>query len=484
MPKLTKLIYSVQMNNIEKAPPMASGSDWQNYLDLLKQDPKIKSEHHSHYCRWVSTWIQAGGEKSEVATQRFFENLGRKRNLLGWHYKQAVYAVKLWAEKIICLGWAEKFDWSGLAAQAVDLESSHRSLYRETYQVQSQTRMKGKAIPGASSRDRIPAQGEKEAVEDLIQESQKAIRLAGLAVMTEKSYLPWIARFSRFRMRRLQTGLKEFKAEELNLYLEYLALERQVAPATQKQALNALVLLAKKVYGVEEIKLDFKPAWQGRRRPPTVMTRVEVKKVMGFLEDPWKLMVQLLYGSGMRQSEVLSLRVKDLDFGQGSITIHDGKGGKHRIVSLPQALELRLTEHLEKAKRKHLADLAIGLGETHLTASLRRKYPNATKEWPWQYVFSSAKLCAHPRTGHVARHHLHEKSLQRQFKKAVCRSSLSKRVTCHTLRHSFATHLLENGVDIRTVQDLLGHADVSTTMIYLHVMKRPGAGAPSPLDFS
>lgn len=264
------------------------------------------------------------------------------------------------------------------------------------------------------------------------------------------------------------------------------------------------------MHGMEKVKLDFKPARQGHRRPPTVMTRDEVEKVINLLEDPWKLIAQLLYGSGLRQSEGLSLRVKDVDFGQGTITIHDGKGGKHRLVSLPRSLEKKLREHLAKAKEKHLADLAIEVGEVHLTESLRRKYPNAAKEWPWQkdrgtevfwterseacrvrcrvqassqYVFPSAKLFAHPRTGRVARHHLHEKSLQRQFKRAVRQSSSSKRVTCHTLRHGFATHLLEGGVDIRTVQGLLGHADVSTTMRYLHVMKKPGAGAPSRLDF-
>ncbi|MFK5924138.1 MAG: integron integrase [Verrucomicrobiota bacterium] len=261
-------------------------------------------------------------------------------------------------------------------------------------------------------------------------------------------------------------------------------MERQVAPSTQKQALNALVLLAKKVYGIEELELDYKPAWRGHRRPPTVMTRDEVKKVIGFLEDPWKLIAQLMYGSGLRTCEVLRLRVKDIDFGQGAITIHDAKGGKHRMVPLPNVLEPHLKAHLRLAEEKHQADLIMGHGEAHLTESLRRKYPNAAKEWLWQHVFSSAKLCAHPRTGHVARHHLHEKSLGRQVKAAANKARIPKRISCHTFRHSFATHLLESGVDIRTVQDLLGHVDVSTTMIYLHVMKRPGAGAPSPLDFT
>ncbi|NOX98263.1 MAG: integron integrase [Verrucomicrobia bacterium] len=470
------------MNTISASPDNADGSDWQRFMNLLKGDPKIKTEAQPHYGRWASDWLKAGGRASESATRDYFDSLGRRRNLKDWQFGQAVFAVELWTKKVAQLKWAHSFDWSGLAAQAVELEDTHRTLYRETQAVSSRTPNNQLRVPGPSSRDRIPAPGEKEAIAELYIESQKAIRLAGLAVATEKTYLPWIVRFCRFRMRRLEQGIREFNPESLSLYLEYLALEKQVAPSTQKQALNALVLLGKKVYGVEEFELDFKPAWKGHRRPPTIMTREEVKQVIGFLDDPWKLISQILYGSGLRQSEGLRLRVKDIDFGQGTIAVHDGKGGKHRTVPLPKALEQRLQDHLQVVREKHLADLAIGLGEAHLAKSLRRKYPSAAKEWPWQFVFSSAKLCAHPRTGHVARYHLHEKSLQRQFKAATRRATLPKRVTCHTLRHSFATHLLESGIDIRTVQDLMGHADVSTTMIYLHVMKRPGAGAPSPLD--
>ena len=190
-----------------------------------------------------------------------------------------------------------------------------------------------------------------------------------------------------------------------------------------------------------------------------------------------------MYGSGLRLIESLRLRVKDIDFGQGTIVV-DGKGAKTRIVPLPHALEPRLKEHLAKEKQNHLQDLAAGQGAVHIPEALLRKYPNATREWPWQYLFPSATLCAHPKSKRLARFHVHESSMQRQFKEATYKASLSKPATCHTLRHSFATHLLESGVDIRTVQDLLGHSDVSTTMIYLHVIKRPGAGGPSPLDLA
>jgi integron integrase len=191
-----------------------------------------------------------------------------------------------------------------------------------------------------------------------------------------------------------------------------------------------------------------------------------------------------MYGSGLWLMECLRLRVKDLDFDQGAITIHDGKGGKHRVVPLPVALEPNLKLHLAKLREKHLQDLAVGAGDVHMPESLARKYPSAPREWCWQYVFSAAKLCAHPRTGKYARHHLHEASMQRQFKDAVRKADLSKPASCHSLRHSFATSLLQYGSDIRTVQHLMGHASVETTMIYLHLLERPGAGAPSPLDFA
>jgi len=191
---------------------------------------------------------------------------------------------------------------------------------------------------------------------------------------------------------------------------------------------------------------------------------------------------QALDGSGLRLMEAMRLRVKDLDFGQGTITIHDGKGGRHRVVTLPVALEQRLTEHLARLREKHLQDLAVGAGDVHMPESLLRKWPNACREWCWQYLFPSATLCPHPRTGRIARYHLHDDSMARQIRDAARKAAIPKRITSHTFRHSFATHLLESGTDIRSVQNLLGHADVSTTMIYLHVMKRPGAGAPSPLD--
>jgi len=393
-----------------------------------------------------------------------------------------VKAIQLWCCVSCEHDWAREFDWTGLADQAVRLENSHRTILRESFVVTSRS---ATLDPSENRiRDRTAVAGETESIEDPIQEARRAIRLAGLAVATEKGYVSWIRRFGYFRLRRLgSSSLREFDTQGSALYLEYLALERHVSPATQKQALNALVFLARHVHGEKDFQIEFGRATGGSRRPPTVLTRDEVKRILNQLENPWKLLCQLMYGSGLRQSEALKLRVKDIDFGQGTIQIHDAKGGKHRVVPLPAKLESTLQDQLERQRDRHRHDCAAGEGRAHLNESLRRKYPHAGCEWPWQWVFPSATLCPHPRTGEVARYHLHEKSLSRQVTDAVRKAGLSKRATCHTFRHSFATHLLEAGVDIRTVQDLLGHADGSTTMIYLHVMKKPGAGAPSPLDF-
>jgi integron integrase len=303
-----------------------------------------------------------------------------------------------------------------------------------------------------------------------------------MAVATEETYVYWNTRFIRFCHLKLGQSTQAAGPPAITAYLDFLALERNVAPATQKQALNAMAFLTKHVFGVEEFTLNHVIPAHGKRRPPVVMTRQEVRSVFAHLEDPWKLIAQVMYGSGLRLMEAMRLRVKDLDFGQGTITIHNGKGGKHRVVTLPMSLEERLKQHLTLLRENHLQDLAVGAGECHMPEALMRKWPYANRQWCWQWLFPAATLCAHPHTGKFARYHLHDDSMARQIRDAVRKAGIPKRITSHTLRHSFATHLLESGTDIRTVQSLLGHADVSTTMIYLHVMKRPGAGAASPLD--
>lgn len=434
----------------------------------------IKPTARDYYVRWAESWTKARGHQSTGRTQAYFDALGRSAHVADWQFRQAVDAARILACDVLAIPWASSFDWQGLSDQARSLQPDHRTLARETIRVSA-------TLPPAPA----PEQTTDPVAEltRLIDSLRRIIRIKNKAVATEETYVYWNRRFIRFCFGVLGQSPQAIGPPAITAYLDFLALERNVAPGTQKQALNAMAFLMKNVLGVEEFTLDHITPACGQRRPPVVMTREEVRSVLARLEDPWKLIAQLMYGSGLRIMETLRLRVKDLDFGQGTITIHDGKCGRHRVVTLPGALEQHLQQHLDRLREKHLQDLVVGAGDVHMPESLLRKWPNATREWVWQYLFASATLCPHPRTGRVARHHLHETSMQRQFKDAVRKAAIPKRATCHTMRHSFATHLLESGTDIRTVQSLLGHASVETTMIYLHVMKRPGAGAPSPLDF-
>jgi len=437
----------------------------------------IKPAAIDYYVRWAEAWIKAHGHQSVERTQAYFDALGRSSRLADWQFRQSVDAVRILACDVLTVPWAAAFDWLGLSDQAQALEPDHRTLARETIRVVAELPV----LPPASPEQSADCETE---LARLIDALRRIIRLKNMAMATEETYVYWNCRFIRFCCLKLGQAPQAAGPPAITAYLDYLALERNVAPATQKQALNAMVFLTKHVFGIEEFTLDHITPACGARRPPVVMTREEVHAVIAHLEGPWKLAALLMYGSGLRVMECLRLRVKDLDFGQGTITVHDGKNGKHRVVPLPKALEGRLQQHLANAREKHLQDLVVGAGEVHMPEALIRKWPNAPSDWCWQYIFASATLCPHPRTGKVARHHLHEVSLQRQFKAAVRKAAIPKRATCHTMRHSFATHLLESGTDIRTVQSLLGHSSVQTTMIYLHVMKRPGAGGPSPLDLS
>lgn len=269
---------------------------------------------------------------------------------------------------------------------------------------------------------------------------------------------------------------------EIEAFLTHLAVKDHVAASTQNQALSAIVFLYRTVL---DRPLEFPIDSVRARRPrtiPTVLSREELHRVLACLSGRHKLMVQLLYGGGLRASECARLRVKDLDFALRQIVVRDGKGAKDRFTILPQTLAAELRDHLQRAKRMHEQDLRRGLGAVHLPYSLERKYPGAQREWIWQYVFPSRQLSTDPKTAVTRRHHVSPSAMQKAVRKAAKLAQIDKRVTCHTFRHSFATHLLEDGYDIRTVQDLLGHKDVKTTMIYTHVLKRGGFAVRSPLD--
>ena len=313
----------------------------------------------------------------------------------------------------------------------------------------------------------------------LLDQIRQLMRLRHYSLRTEEAYIGWIRRYILFHGKRHPRELGE---NDIAKFLSHLAIERRVAASTQNQALNALLFLYKEVLGRE---LGFISDTVRVKRPaklPVVLSRREVKAVLEQLPGQYQLMAQLLYGSGLRLLECLRLRVKDVDLQYLHITVRDPKGGKERKTMLPVSLAPALREHLEKVKQQHQDDLAAGFGAVYLPGALERKLPGASREWAWQYIFPAQRRSIDPRTGIARRHHVNEKNLQNAVKTAVRKARISKTASCHTFRHSFATHLLENGNDIRTVQDLLGHKDVSTTMVYTHVLNRPGIGVKSPLD--
>ncbi|MBV7332443.1 integron integrase [Chloroflexi bacterium TSY] len=314
----------------------------------------------------------------------------------------------------------------------------------------------------------------------LLDRVRNAIRLKQYSIRTEDSYVSWIERFIRFH--ELRHPL-EMNTPEIESFLTWLAVEQNVAPSTQNQALSALLFLYQNVLNVELTGAIDAVRAKKDKRLPTVLNKDEVQSVLSQMTGLHLLMAKLIYGSGMRLMECIRLRVKDVDFAQNHLLIRDTKGNEDRSTLLPKRLIPHLQCHLAKVKEIHQADLEAGYGEVYLPYALARKYPSAAKEWTWQYVYPSTKLSVDPRTNKVRRHHADESALQRAIRHAAQNAKIHKRVTPHTFRHCFATHVLEAGYDIRTVQELLGHKDVSTTMIYTHVMNKGPMGVHSPLDF-
>ena len=325
----------------------------------------------------------------------------------------------------------------------------------------------------------IPAYSEPVAAPRLLDQVRGKIRLKHYSLRTEQAYVDWIKRFIWHFGKRHP---RELGAADVEAFLTHLAVAGGVAASTQNQAKSALLFLYREVLGAELPWLDNVEQAKAPRRLPVVLTRDEVQAVFPHLSGIHWLICALLYGSGMRLMECLRLRVKDIEFARGEILVRDGKGFKDRVTMLPAIAVNPLREQLARARTLHDHDLAAGGGEVFLPYALARKYPQAAREWGWQHAFPSAQLSTDPRDGCVRRHHLQDQAVQRALKGAVHAAGIVKPATPHTLRHSFATHLLESGYDIRTVQELLGHSDVSTTMIYTHVLNKGGRGVRSPLD--
>lgn len=313
----------------------------------------------------------------------------------------------------------------------------------------------------------------------LMDRLREALRSRHYSRRTEQAYCHWVKRFIFFHKVRHPAQMAE---PEINAFLTHLAVKEKVSASTQNQALSALLFLYRHVLDRQVGDLCKVIRARKPKRLPVVMTRDEVKVVLGHLTgDKW-LMASLMYGAGLRLMECLRLRVQDIDFSRNEITVRDGKGAKDRITMLPESLKRPLQEHLRRVKAIHEKDLADGWGRVRMPDALDRKYPNAPAEWRWQWVFPQENRWKNIRTGEEGRHHVHETILQRAVKEAVRKAGIVKHASCHTFRHSFATHLLESGYDIRTIQELLGHHDISTTMVCTHVLNKGGHGVRSPAD--
>lgn len=314
----------------------------------------------------------------------------------------------------------------------------------------------------------------------LLEQVRHRLRLKHYSLRTERTYIAWIRNFILFHHKRHP---REMSAADVEAFLSYLAVDRNVSPSTQNQALHALLFLYKEVLVMDLPWLDGIVRAKPSRHLPTVLSVQEVHALFAAIPDPaLNLFVRLLYGTGMRLMEGLRLRIKDLDFARNAIAIRDGKGSKDRVTVLPQTLKPLLLKQVKRALAQHESDISAGLGQTWLPYALQRKYPNAPTETAWQYVFPAAQLSIDPLSKQQGRQHLDPKRVQRAVKQAAGIAEINKTVTPHVLRHSFATHLLESGNDIRTVQELLGHSDVKTTQIYTHVLNRGPGGVLSPLD--
>lgn len=313
----------------------------------------------------------------------------------------------------------------------------------------------------------------------LLDEVRAAIRLRHYSIRTEEAYVGVIRRFILYHDKRHP---REMGVDEIRQYLSHMATNDRVAASTQNVALSALLFLYKEVLQVELGLVDGVERAKRPQRVPVVLTSDEVRRVLSHLTGTHHLMASLLYGAGLRLMECVRLRIKDIDFDYKQITVRDGKGERDRRTLLPAPLAEALSYHLARIRLQHEADVRAGYGNVYLPYALDRKYPNAATEWVWQYVFPASKLSVDPRSSVVRRHHASEDGLQHAVKGALKQAGIQKRASCHTLRHSFATHLLEAGYDIRTIQELLGHADVATTMIYTHVLNKGGKAVRSPLE--
>lgn len=446
---------------------------WDNYINTLV-DQEVKESVRRWYVKRVEQYIQHyPDERLRTHSARhvvdFFTEIGREGQLTDWQFRQSVDAIRILFCCLLQSELCKTVDWKYWLDASRRLSPAHVTLAREV-------------VPEKSAEGYSANNSNKEAsvlFSAVLPRLVAEIRQRGYSIRTERSYEQWLRRFLVYQP---HDSLDKLSTTDVKNFLDYLVVQRNVAASTQNQALNALLFFFEHVLGRELGELGEFVRSKRAKRMPTVLSTHEVTALLSKLEGIHYLMAALLYGTGMRLMECIRLRVQDLDFDYQQIHVRNAKGKKDRVVPLPRKLINLLRAHLKQVLVLHQSDLAQGFGEVFMPDALGRKYPNAAREWPWQYIFPSGRLSVDPRSNKQRRHHLDESSLQKAIKRSSKDSGMTKRVSSHTLRHSFATHLLEAGYDIRTVQELLGHADVSTTMIYTHVLNRGGKGVKSPLD--
>lgn len=457
------------MDNSKDFDHEAASRFWDNYINMLVEHG-VKESVRRWYVKRVEQYIQHYSDErlrthSAQHVVGFFTEIGREGKLSDWQFRQSVDAIRILFCCLLQSDLCKSVDWEFWLEASKRLTPAHATLAREavadSYSVADSKRDVAALFPNALPR--------------LVAE----IRQMGHSIRTERSYEQWVKRFLAFQH---HDSLDELSASDVKAFLDYLVVQRNVAASTQSQALNAVLFFFQHVLGREMGDVGEFARSKRPKRLPTVLSTSEVSALLGELKSVHYLMAALLYGAGMRLMECIRLRVQDIDFDYQQIHVRNAKGKKDRVVPLPRKLVAPLRAQLQTVMEVHQADLEQGFGEVFMPDALGRKYPKAAREWPWQYVFPSGRLSVDPRSKKQRRHHLDESSLQKMIKRAAKNSGITKRVSSHTLRHSFATHLLESGYDIRTVQELLGHSDVSTTMIYTHVLNKGGRGVKSPLD--
>ena len=472
-----------------KFPAEFDAGFWGRFTRLSRSVARSENEARWYVARLEqflrSRDVDSSSSPGPREASAWLERLARESSMESWQFAQTVNGLRLCFDEVLQVPWAKDFDWDhwiavgrklkprgGIPAQEIGSGSKHTRV-----RIHGPGTMNPGARTGNQSRDAFKQVRRKHAA--LLRAMSGEIRRRSYSIRTEQAYEHWVCRFLLYCG---NADPRDLESDAVVDYLNHLAVERSVSSSTQNQALNAIVFLYTQILDLPLAELDSIVRAKLSRRLPVVLTPDQVRRLLDSLEGHHALMARLLYGTGMRLMECVRLRIKDVDFAYRQITVRDGKGAKDRVVPLPESLREPLRVQFAEVRQTFEQDGKDGVNPVYLPEALERKYPNAAKEWIWQYVFPSGRLSVDPRTKQARRHHVHENGLQKAVKRAARNAGVDKRVNCHTLRHSFATHLLESGADIRTVQELLGHADVSTTMIYTHVLSRGGRGVLSPLD--